>query len=285
VGFKYENGEFSDIDPIAAMLNPAALHEVLHMTFAATVATGFMVAGIHAYFLLRNSKSEFHRAAFGIAAAMACVSIPLQVLTGDLAARRVAKYQPMKLAAMEAHYETRSHAPFVIGGIPDDETKTTKHGLEIPNALSLLIGHSADTVVPGLDQIPREEWPNVKLVHWSFDVMVGCGMVMLGLALWAGVAYWKKRGGAVTVRLLKAFLICAPLGFIALEAGWFVTEFGRQPWIIYGIMKTSEAVTPMPNLVVPFTTFTIVYIFLSVVLVFLLRRQFMETAPEKRGGA
>jgi len=285
VGFDYVDGEFTNIDPIAAMLNPAALHEVLHMTFAALVATGFLVAGIHAYFLLRNNRNEFHRAAFGIAAAMACIAIPLQVLTGDLAARRVAKYQPMKLAAMEAHYETRSHAPFVIGGIPDDETKTTKYGVEIPNALSLLIGHSADTVVPGLDKIPREEWPNVKLVHWSFDVMVGCGMVMMGLAAWAGIAFWKKRSAAVTVRLLRAFLLCAPLGFIALEAGWFVTEFGRQPWIIYGLMKTSEAVTPMPNLVVPFTTFTLIYIFLSVALVFLLKRQFMETAPEKRGEA
>ncbi|MEO5958319.1 MAG: cytochrome ubiquinol oxidase subunit I, partial [Opitutaceae bacterium] len=148
-GFTYGDGKFTDIDPIAAMLNPAALHETIHMTLAALAATGFAVAGIHAFFLLRNRRSEFHRAAFLIGALLGCGSIPLQILSGDLAARRVAKLQPLKLAAMEAHYRTRSHAPFVIGGIPDNATQTTHYGVEIPGALSLLIGRSLDTEVPG----------------------------------------------------------------------------------------------------------------------------------------
>ena len=170
-GFEQINGEFTNIDPIAAMLNPAALHEVLHMTFAALVATGFLAAGIHAFFLLRNRASEFHRVAFGIAAGLGCLSIPLQVVTGDLAARSVARFQPAKLAAMEAHYHTTRNAPLIIGGFPDDENEKVRYGLEIPGGLSFLVGHSFDTQVQGLDRTPRENWPNVRLVHWSFDLI------------------------------------------------------------------------------------------------------------------
>ena len=278
-GFTYRDGEFSDIDPIAAMLNPASLHETLHMTLAALAATGFAVAGIHAFFLLRNRRSEFHRAAFAIGAGLGCVSIPLQVLSGDFAARRVAELQPAKLAAMEAHYHTRTHAPFVIGGIPDSETQTTRFGLEIPGALSLLVGHSVETEVPGLDRVPRDQWPNVALVHWSFDLMIACGLAMLALAGWMGIAAWRRRALPDGKALLRAFVVATPLGFIAIEAGWMVTELGRQPWIIYGIMRTKDAVTNMPNLGIPFAAIAIVYLLLSVIVVVLMKRQFLETAP------
>lgn len=279
VGFIYRDGEFSAIDPIAAMLNPASLHETLHMTLAAFAATGFAVAGIHAFFLLRNRRSEFHRAAFLIGALLGGVSIPLQVLSGDFAARRVAELQPLKLAAMEAHYHTQSRAPFVIGGIPNSDTQTTRFGLEIPGALSLLVGRSLDTEVPGLDRAPREQWPNVALVHASFDLMVACGLAMLGLAAWFGVAAWRRRALPDGAALLRAFVIATPLGFIAIEAGWMVTELGRQPWVIYGIMRTKDAVTNMPHLVVPFVTITVIYLLLSVVVVVMMKRQFMETEP------
>jgi cytochrome d ubiquinol oxidase subunit I len=278
-GFERVDGEFINIDPIAAMLNPAALHEVLHMTFAAFVATGFLVAGVHAFFLRRNRANEFHRVAFGIAAALGCLSIPLQVLTGDLAARSVARLQPAKLAAMEGHYHTTRKAPLIIGGIPDDENKKVRSGLEIPGGLSLLVGHRFDTEVQGLDRTPREHWPNVRLVHWSFDVMVACGTMLLLLAAVTGILRWKKKNIHDGTWLLRSFVLCAPLGFVALEAGWFVTEFGRQPWVIYQVIKTSEAVTPMPGLAVPFTIFTGVYLFLLVILFFLLKRQFLESAP------
>ena len=278
-GFTYRDGIFSDIDPIAAMLNRASLHETLHMTLAAFVATGFAVAGIHAFFLLRNRRSEFHRAAFLIGALLGVVSIPLQIASGDLAARRVAELQPLKLAAMEAHYHTRRRAPFVIGGIPDSDTQTTRFGLEIPGALSLLVGHRLDTEVPGLDTAPRENWPNVKLVHWSFDLMVACGLAMLVLAGWVGMAAWRRRALPDGKRLLQAFVAATPLGFIAIEAGWMVTELGRQPWIIYGIMRTKDAVTNMPHLGIPFVTISAIYLMLSVVVIVLMKRQFMETAP------
>lgn len=278
-------GEMTDIDPIAAMLNRASLHEALHMTLASFVATGFLVAGIHAYFLLRNRTSEFHRAAFLIGLLVGGISIPLQLASGDLAARRVAELQPAKLAAMEAHYRTQTHAPFIVGGVPDSEAGETRYALTIPGALSLLLGHSLDTEVVGLDRIPRDRWPNVGLVHLSFDLMVGSGCALAALAAWAGYSAWRGKTLPTGKALLRAFVIATPLGFIAIEAGWMVTELGRQPWVIYGVLRTRDAVTPMPGLAYPFWTITVVYALLSIVLVVLLWRQFVETAPRPRGSA
>jgi cytochrome d ubiquinol oxidase subunit I len=283
VGFELVNGEFTSIDPIAAMLNPSAFHEALHMILAAFVATGFAVAGIHAYFLLREGSNEFHRAAFRIAAGFGCIAIPLQVLSGDLAAGRVARLQPAKLAAMEAHYHTRRGAPLIIAGLPNSETMTHRFAVEIPYGLSLLVARDPNAEVPGLDRVPRDQWPNVRVVHWCFDAMVGCGIAMLILAIMLGVGWFLKKDFGRSKWLLRAFVGATPFGFIAIETGWMVTELGRQPWVIYGIMRTRDAVTPMPGLVVPFTLFTLVYLFLSVMLVFLLRRQFLQTAPEAQG--
>lgn len=276
-GFEVVDGEIVSVDPIAAMLNPASLHEVLHMTLAAFVTTGFAAAGIHAFFLLRDRTSVFHRKALGIALIVACIATPLQIASGDLSARRVAELQPAKLAAMEAHYRTQAGAPLVIGGIPDDERMETPWGIEIPYGLSLLTHHDPHAVVPGLEAFPRDEWPNVRIVHWAFDLMVVCGMVMLVLALWAGWRWWRTRCVPDDPWLLRALVWASPLGFIAVEAGWVVTEVGRQPWIIYGFMRTSEAVTPMPGLVVPFVAVTLVYLLLAVIVIFLLRRQFLAT--------
>jgi len=280
VGFELINGKMTHIDPIRAMLSPAAFHQTLHMTLAAYVATGFLVAGIHAFFLLRDRQNMFHRKAFGIALLIGSIAIPLQLISGDISARMVGKLQPAKLAAMEAHYHTGSRAPLVVGGWPDDEKMETRFGLEIPSGLSLLIGHSPDTVVAGLDQIPRENWPNVRLVHWSFDIMVGCGMAMMLMAIWAGWIRWRTGALPDYVWFLRGMVVAAPLGFIAIETGWMVTELGRQPWIIYGVMKTRDAVTPMPGLGVTFAVFTAIYLVLSVVLVFLLRRQFVQTRED-----
>ena len=276
-GFKLVDGKFTEIDPIAAMLNPASLHEVLHMTLAAFVATGFAVAAIHAFFLLRSRNSPFHRSALGIALAMAGISIPLQILSGDHSARAVGRLQPAKLAAMEAHYRTQFGAPLVIGGIPNDETRTTDYALTIPRGLSFLLADDPSAKVAGLEEFPRNNWPNVRAVHWSFDIMVASGMALLALAVSSGWLWWKHRALASHPWLLRALVAAGPLGFVAIEAGWVVTEVGRQPWIIYGVMRTKEAVTPMPWIVVPFVAFTALYIFLAFIVFFLLRRQFLET--------
>jgi len=277
VGFKVANGVITGIDPIAAMLNPAALHQTLHMALAALAAVGFVVAGVHAFLLLRSPAKEFHRKAFGIAAVMACVSIPLQIASGDLAAQRVAELQPAKLAAMEAHYRTGPNASLLVGGWVNNEEGTIKGALEIPSGLSLLVGRSPNTVVAGLNEFPRNEWPNVAIVHWSFDVMVACGIAMLGVAAWTGILTLRRRTITNSRPLLWAYVVCTPLGVIAVEAGWFVTEFGRQPWVIYGFMRTADAVTPMPGLLYPLIVISAVYLFLAVIVGILLKRQFVET--------
>jgi len=276
-GFEAVDGRITKIDPIAAMLNPASLQQVVHMTLAAYVATGFAVAAVHAFFLLRDRRNVFHRRALGIALTVAVGSIPLQIVSGDLIARMVAQRQPAKFAAMEAHYRTEPGAPITIGGIPDDATMTSRYAFRIPWGLSLLAHGDTKASVRGLDSIPRDEWPNTRIVHWAFDLMVAAGFAMLIVAAWAGWLWWRRQRLPDDRWLLRALVAAGPLGFIAIEAGWVVTEVGRQPWIIYRVMRTADAVTPMPGLVVPFVTFTTVYLFLSVILVYLLRRQFLET--------
>ncbi|HTB80752.1 MAG TPA: cytochrome ubiquinol oxidase subunit I [Opitutaceae bacterium] len=276
-GFKFINGRFTAIHPVAAMLNPASFHEVLHMTLAAFVATGFAVAAVHAFFLLRNPNSLFHRSALGLALAVGCISIPLQIASGDLSARAVGRLQPAKLAAMEAHYRSQEGAPLLIGGIPDDATRTTGYALSIPRGLSFLLADNPNAWVIGLEEFPRNNWPNVLIVHWSFDLMVLCGFALLAVAGWSAWLWWRRLRFADHRWLLRALVITGPLGFVAIEAGWVVTEVGRQPWIIYNVMRTADAVTPMPGIAVPFVAFTVLYVFLAFVVCTLLRRQFLDT--------
>lgn len=275
-GFNMVNGKATDIDPIAAMLNRASLHEVVHVTLAAFVATGFAVAAVHAFFLLRQRESAFHRGALGIALAVGCISAPLQVVSGDFSARTVAKIQPAKLAALEAHYHTENGAPLLLGGLPNDNNMTVKFALRIPRGLSLLSTHDPKARVIGLEEFPRRDWPNVRLVHWSFDLMVACGMILFALSIVAAWLWWRHRRLPDGKWFLRALVVSGPLGFLAIEAGWMVTELGRQPWIIYGVMRTEEAVTPMPGIAVPFFVFTAIYFFLAGMVVYLLRRQFLK---------
>jgi cytochrome d ubiquinol oxidase subunit I len=276
-GFRIVGGKFTEIDPVAAMFNPASFHEVLHMTLAAFAATGFAVAAVHAFFLLRDPASLFHRCALGLALAVACVSIPLQIASGDLSARAVGRLQPAKLAAMEAIYRTEDGAPLLIGGIPDDAARTTGYALVIPHGLSLLLADSASARVTGLEEYPRKDWPNVRIVHWSFDLMVLSGFAMLALAGWSGWIWWRRPPLAGHPWLLRSLVAAGPLGFLAIESGWVVTEVGRQPWIIYNVMRTEDAVTPLPGIAVPFAAFTVLYVFLAFVVVGLLRHLFLET--------
>jgi cytochrome d ubiquinol oxidase subunit I len=264
-GFTLVNGALTNIDPIAAMATPAALPQALHMTLAAYAATGLGVAGIHAFLLLRNRTSAFHRAALTIGLIVGAPAAVLQPLSGDIAARYVARRQPVKLAAAEALYETQAGAPLKVGPI------------DIPYALSLLAFHDPHAVVQGLDSVPRDEWPNVTLVHLSFDVMVVLGSYMALVGVWAAWLAWRKRDLATRRHFLWAVAIAAPCGFLAIEAGWMVTELGRQPWVIYGVLKTADAVTPMPGLIVPFTTITLLYCVLAVIVGRLLYRQIVRS--------
>ncbi|MEW6129289.1 MAG: cytochrome ubiquinol oxidase subunit I [Acidobacteriota bacterium] len=271
-GFRLIDGKPVDIDPIAAMQNPAAFSETLHMILAAYAATGFAVAGIHGFLLLRDRQNLFHRAALAIALTVGGVTAVLQPLSGDLLAKTVAVNQPAKLAAFEGQFKTETGAALRIGGIPDEAAGETPYALEIPGGLSFLAFGDTQATVKGLEEFPREHWPPVAIVHIAFQVMVAAGFAMMAVALWAVWLAWRKSLFA-NRWFLRTVVFAAPLGFIGIEAGWTVTEVGRQPWIIYGIIKTADAVTPMPGLVVPFVTFTLLYVMLAAVVVWLLFRQ------------
>src|SRR5688500_1260422 len=276
-GFDWVDGKAVNIDPVAAMFNRAALQQGLHMTIAAFCATGFAVAGIHAICLMKNPDSQFHAKAFEIALVIGAIAAMLQPLQGDRLAKQTAMLQPAKLAAMESLFHTSKPAPLVIGGYPSEETQTVRYGIHIPKLLSFLAHGNFEAEVKGLDQFPRENWPPVAVTHIAFQIMIGIGTILAALGAWSVFALWKKPAWLRSRKILRLFAVCAPLGFIAIEAGWTVTEVGRQPWIIYGIMKTADAVTPMPGLVVPFTVFTLLYVLLSVVVTVVMRRQVLAT--------
>ncbi len=278
-GFDIVNGVYTNIDPLAAMFNDAWFSQALHMCMAAFVATGFAVAGLHGWLLMRDKKNEFHQKAFLIAMGFASLFAILTPLSGDIAAKSVAERQPAKLAAMEAHYHTEKGASLIIGGIPDDETQTVNYALHIPYALSFLAHGDPNAEVIGLDQIPDDEEPPVLITHLAFQIMIGIGSLLAFLGVLFFAFYWKKKEWLYHNRFLGVLAACIPLGFIAVEAGWTVTEVGRQPWIIYKVMRTAEAVTPMPGIQYSFYLTLLVYLVLSAVLVWLMKRQ-IQAVPK-----
>ena len=284
-GFELIDGRAVNVDPIAAMRNAAALTQTIHMTLAAYTATGFAVAGIHAYLLLEQPDNAFHRRALEIALLIGAPAAVLQPISGDFSARHIAVHQPVKLAAAEAVFRTQAEAPLTIGGWPDVDARQTRFAVELPYGLSLLAFHDPHATVQGLDRAPQDEWPNVPAVHLSFQLMIAVGTYLALVALWAGWLAWRGSDLAHHRWLMRAIALSSPLGFVAVEAGWMVTELGRQPWVIYGVLKTRDAVTPMPGLVVPFVTFTLLYCFLGVIVVWLLYRQIFRSpsAPEWKG--
>ncbi len=272
-GFRLVNGTPTDIDPVRAMLNPAAGAEVLHMLLAAYAAVGFAVAGIHARMLLSKRRSAFNRRALLVALLVGAPAAIAQPLSGDFAARVVARTQPVKLVAMEGQFQTERGAPLRIGGVPDQASGTTRYALEIPGGLSWMAYGSPNALVLGLNAFPRADWPPIAIVHVAFQIMVGIGAALAGLGLWAGWLALRRRAFAEAPLFLGALVAATPLGFIAVEAGWVVTEVGRQPWIITGLMRTSDAVTSVPVLTWSFTAFTLLYICLAAIVAVVLRRQ------------
>ncbi|WP_317987882.1 cytochrome ubiquinol oxidase subunit I [Hyalangium gracile] len=269
----------TNIQPLVAMFGPGWQYQTAHVLLSCYQASAFAMAGIHAFVLLRHPGSAFHRKALAVALPLACITALAQPLVGDFLAKHTAEARPEKLAAMEGLFETQRGAPLSVGGLPDEETATMPYALEIPRALSILAFGDPDAEVRGLKEFPRENWPPVAKVHLSFQLMVGTGSAMALLALVTLVLRWRRREWPSGPRMMRAWLLASPLGLVALEAGWMVTEWGRQPWIIHGVMRTSEAVTPVPHLAAPFWTFTLVYLFLGLVVAFLLARQVAGTLP------
>lgn len=258
----------TDVQPLVAMFSPGWQYQTAHVLLSCYQASAFAMAGIHAFILLKHPGAAFHKKALSVALPLACLTALLQPLVGDLSAKHVAREQPVKLAAMEGHYETQAGAPLRLGG-----------GIDVPKGLSILAFGDPNAEVKGLNDFPRDTWPPVAKVHVAFQVMVGTGSLMALLALVTLWRRWRGRAWPHGRGLMRAWLVAGPLGLVALEAGWLVTEWGRQPWIVRGVMRTGEAVTPVPHLAAPFFTFTAVYLFLGVTVLFVLWRQVASTLP------
>ena len=272
-GFEVVDGILVSVDPIAAMFNKAMPLEVIHGALATYVATGFAVAGVYALAMLRGDRSDYNKKALMLGIALGAVAIPLQIFSGDLSARFVAENEPEKFAAMEAQLETEKGAPLRIGGIPDPESGKVHLAINIPKLGSFLAFRDFDAEIRGLSSFPEDEVPDINKVHYPFQVMVGTGFFMLFVAGWFwGFALWKRRIEPGRL-LLMAVLVATPMGFIALETGWLVTEFGRQPWTIYQVMRTAEAATPRGGIAIIFVVFLLIYIALATGLALLLLRE------------
>lgn len=286
-GFSIVNGSLAGVRPWRAFANPAWLHEAVHGTLAAYVATGFAMAGMHAWSLLRGRELSRNRRALKLSLAVAGVCLPLLLVSGDWAAWSVAQNQKPKLAAMEAHFTTRRAAPLVIGGWPDPASGRVRYGIEVPKLLSLLAHRDPDALVEGLDAFPPGDVPDPRLVHPFFNLMVGSFVVMFVTASWYWWRRWRSREAEPDRALLLAVWAVSPLGILALECGWMVTEFGRQPWIVRGFMRVSEGVTPGGGMGLLLVTFLVLYLALTVGLLWLLAapsRGQADAGSSGRGG-
>lgn len=285
-GFTLRDGRLVHVDPWAAMFNPASPPQTVHMIVAALMVASFLTASVYAVAYLRGRRDSYHRIGFTLPAAIGSLAAPGQVFAGDWMARFLSKYQPTKLAAMEGVYRTRSHVPLTILGV--NGKRGLKYGLEIPDGLSLLVGYRPSTVVRGLDEVQPSLRPPVTSVHLAFDVMVGSGFFLTGMGLWLLLIWWKRRRTGATSpwleggRVVGAFRLLAvltgPAAVVALEAGWTVTEEGRQPWVVWRVMTVRDAVNPAPGLMSGLWLVLVVYAAMTVGTVYVLRR-LVRTRP------
>lgn len=273
-GFEWKDGQAFNIDPVAAMFNDAWFSQAQHTVITATLAVSCAVLGIHCALLLYRRQKVLNMKAIKVVLPLFLLSAILTPISGDISAKDVAKRQPLKLAAMEAHFETEKGAGLWLGGIPDEETREVKFGIQIPYLLSLLATNNPMSEIKGLNDFPEDEWPPLLPVHLAFQVMVGIGTLLFLLALFILWRLWKKKDIFENRLILKIFALATPLGVIAIEAGWIVTEVGRQPWIIYGILRTRDSVSPMPGLEYILFFFAGLYLMLSVTVSWLMYRQF-----------
>ncbi|BBW98853.1 cytochrome ubiquinol oxidase subunit I [Geobacillus sp. FSL W8-0032] len=276
-GFRIENGEIVDVDPWAAFFNPSFFVTAGHVVLSAYMTGAFVLASIAAYQLLRARQDKrvrrFHQKALKLSLTIGGVFSLLTAINGHESAQLLHEYQPEKLAAAEGLFDTQSHAPLAIGGWTDPETQSVKWAIEIPWALSFLAGNRFDTVVKGLNDFPKEWWPPL-FVHTLFNAMVGIGMFLLVLSIAAWI--WQKRRASLDFPrwFLYSFVAAGPLAVIGIECGWIFACTGRQPWVIYRMMKTEDAVTQTENLALLFALFVAIYVLLSIAVVLVLRYYF-----------
>jgi cytochrome d ubiquinol oxidase subunit I len=269
-GFSLVEGKVTNVDPWAAMFNPATPPQTVHMILAAFLVSGYGVASVYAVAMLRGRRDRYHRLGFLLPFCLAALLTPVQLGVGDWAAHFVADNQPVKLAAMEGVFATERGAPLHLGGVEVDGE--LRYAVEIPYGLSLLAHWDPDAQITGLEEVPADRRPPVNVVHLSFQAMVAMGTGLLGLAGWFGLAWWRRRDLPRSVWFLRAAAGSGLAAVVALEAGWVTTEVGRQPWIVYGYMRTSQAVSSAPGLRFGLYALLVVYTLLTVATVYVLRR-------------
>ncbi len=264
-GFETQaDGLFHPTSWIEIVFNPSFPYRFAHMVMAAYLTTAFVIGGIGAWYLWHKKHIPHARIMMGMAALMAVFAAPLQVVIGDLHGLNTLKHQPAKVAAMEGAWETETRAPFHVFALPDQEAETNHYDLKIPGAASLVLTHSLDGEVRGLKSFPKEDRPPVAVVFWSFRIMLAIGFAMVATGIFAAVLYARKK--LFDSRLYQLWcMMMTPAGFLAVLAGWFVTEVGRQPWTVYGVLRTADSVSPvLPqhiafSLVAFFTVYTFVF--------------------------
>ena len=262
-GFHLVDGKFMVADFSSIIFNPSFAIRLSHMVMACFETSVFAVAGFSAYFLLKGVDLPFYRRSLGLALVMAALFAPVQVFVGDTNGGEVFHHQPAKLAAIEGHWETNRDggAPLTLVGVPDMKEEKTLFAIEVPNALSLLATHTLTGRVLGLKEFPKEDRPNSLVVFWAFRVMAGIGFIFLLLMLWAGLLWW--RGKLFQSRLFLMSLVAVqPLGWLAVEMGWVTAEVGRQPWLVYNLVRTSEGTSPIPagNVLWSLSLFVIIFV-------------------------
>lgn len=263
-----------NIDPIRMLFgNPIWKHMAIHSTLGAYAAATFALAGVFAFLALRGRTGRQTLSGLRMTMGVGLVLALLMPITGHFYAQTVGKIQPAKLAAMEGLFVTQTRAPLTIGGWPDTEDQTIRYGITVPGLLSFIAHNDFDAEVIGLDQFDRADWPHVAITRTAFQLMVVSGLAMVGASIWFWVAH-RRLGPDVARnrRTLWLLLLVSPLGFLALQTGWIVTEVGRQPWIVYNFMRTADAVARTGNIVATLIGFTLLYLFLSATLVYLLFR-------------
>ena len=243
------------------VFNPSFPYRLIHTVIAAYLTTALVVGGVGAWHLLKTRDTPEVRTMFSMAMWMLAIVAPIQIFVGDLHGLNTLAHQPAKVMAMEGHFQSHPHgAPLILFGIPDSEAETVRYAVEIPRLSSLILKHDLNAPLNGLDTIAREDRPPVGIVFWSFRIMVGLGFLMLGLGLFSLLARLRRR--LYSWRLLHRFaLVMGPAGFVAVIAGWVTTEVGRQPWVIYGLLRTADAVAPIdaPAVATSLLVFVIVY--------------------------
>jgi cytochrome d ubiquinol oxidase subunit I len=253
-------GQFVPVSWLAVIFNPSFPYRLVHMVLAAYLTTAFVVGATGAWHLLRDRGNERAQLMFSMAMWMAGLVAPLQLIAGDLHGTNTLAYQPAKVAAIEGHFETQSHAPLILFGMPDMAAQTTRYALEVPELGSLILTHRFDGTIKGLKSWPRADQPYAPLVFWSFRVMVGIGLLMMGLGIWGLFCRWRGRLYQ-SPWLLRSAVAMGPAGFVAVLAGWITTEVGRQPYTVYGLLRTADSVSPIgaPGALGSLLAFVVVY--------------------------